>query len=76
VSVAEERPELLIAQSLIVEHKFTDSVREACMLPLALATHSFITAFGASGGEYGSERVGRGSEFMVGELDDGARHLK
>jgi hypothetical protein len=64
VSAVERKPAQLVAQPLVVEHKFSDLMGELGALPLALQTaglHAFVFSHCRA---RGLDRVGCGSEFV------------
>jgi hypothetical protein len=64
VSAVERKPAQLVAQPLVVEHKFSDLVGELGALPLALQTAGLRTVVFSRCRPRRPDRVGRGSEFV------------
>ena len=64
MSAVERKPAQLVAQPLVVEHKFSDLVGELGALPLALQTAGLHAVVFSRCRPRGPDRVGRGSEFV------------
>ena len=64
MSAVEYKPAQLVAQPLVVEHKFSDLVGELGALPLALQTAGLHAVVFRRCRPRGPDRVGRGSEFV------------
>jgi len=64
VSAVERKPAQLVAQPLVVEHKFSDLVGELGTLPLALQTAGLHAVVFSRCRARGLDRVGRGTEFV------------
>src|ERR1039458_5868296 len=64
VSAVERKPAQLVAQPLVVEHKFSDLVGELGALPLALQTAGLHAVVLRRCRSRGPDRVGRGAEFV------------
>jgi hypothetical protein len=64
VSAVEHKPAQLVAQPLVVEHKFSDRVGELGALPLALQTAGLHAVVFSRRRPRSPDRVGRGSEFV------------
>jgi hypothetical protein len=64
VSAVERKPAQLVAQPLVVEHKFSDLVGELGALPLALPTAGLHAVAFSRCRPRGLDRVCRGSEFV------------
>ena len=64
MSAVEREPAQLVAQPLVVEHKFSELVGESGALPPALQTAGLHALVFSRGRPRGPDRVGRGSEFV------------
>ena len=64
MSAVERKPAQLVAQTLVVEHKFSDLVGELGALPPALQAASRLGLAFRRCRSRGPDRVGRGSEFV------------
>src|SRR5207247_1869773 len=64
VSAVERKPAQLVAQPLVVEHKFSDLVGELSALPLALQAASRLAFIFSRCGPRRPDRVGRRTELV------------